>query len=266
MIRDMTLGQYYPAESVIHKMDPRVKLAGTFIYIIAIFCANNVLTYALVILALAAVIALSKVPLKFMLKGIKEILFILLFTVVLNLFLTPGTELWRFKFLKITQEGVILAVKMAVRLMLLIMGSSLMTLTTTPNHLTDGLEKALGPLKKVRVPVHEIAMMMSIALRFIPILLEETDKITSAQKARGADFETGNLMQRGKALIPVMIPLFVSSFRRAEELATAMTCRCYNGGEGRTRLKQLKAEKNDYIAMAITIVVAVISIWTNFIT
>ena len=213
MIRDMTLGQYYPAESVIHKMDPRVKLAGTFIYIIAIFCANNVLTYALVILALAAVIALSKVPLKFMLKGIKAILFILLFTVVLNLFLTPGTELWRFKFLKITQEGVILAVKMAVRLMLLIMGSSLMTLTTTPNHLTDGLEKALGPLKKVRVPVHEIAMMMSIALRFIPILLEETDKIMKAQQARCADFESGNIFRRAKSLVPILVPLFISSFR-----------------------------------------------------
>ena len=254
MIRDMTLGQYYPAESVIHKMDPRVKLAGTFIYIIAIFCANNVLTYALVILALAAVIALSKVPLKFMLKGIKASLFILLFTVVLNLFLTPGTELWRFKFLKITQEGVILAVKMAVRLMLLIMGSSLMTLTTTPNHLTDGLEKALGPLKKVRVPVHEIAMMMSIALRFIPILLEETDKIMKAQQARCADFESGNIFRRAKSLVPILVPLFISSFRRATDLAMAMEARCYHGGEGRTKMKPLKYYRRDYIGYLMMLV------------
>lgn len=259
MIRDMTLGQYYPADSVIHKMDPRVKLAGTFLFIIAVFCADNIISYALVIAFLGASIAVSTVPLKFMLKGIKAVMMILLFTVVLNIFLTPGTEIWRFKFLKITQEGLVLAVRMAVRFILLIMGSSLMTLTTTPNNLTDGLEKALAPLKKVRVPVHEIAMMMSIALRFIPILLEETDKIMKAQQARCADFESGNIMHRAKSLVPILVPLFISSFRRATDLAMAMEARCYHGGEGRTKMKPLKYYRRDYLGyMALLLFMAAV--------
>ncbi|MCI6020030.1 MAG: energy-coupling factor transporter transmembrane protein EcfT, partial [Clostridiales bacterium] len=205
----------------------------------------------------------SKVPFKYMVKGLKAILFILIFTAVLNLFLTPGTEIWRFKFIKITEEGIILSVKMAARLALLIMGSSLMTLTTTPNHLTDGLEKGLSPLKKLHVPVHEIAMMMSIALRFIPILLEETDKIMKAQQARCADFENGNLLQRAKALIPVLVPLFISSFRRANDLAMAMEARCYHGGEGRTKMKPLKYYRRDYIGYLVIFVYLAVVIVLN---
>lgn len=247
MIRDITLGQYYPADSVLHKMDPRVKLMGTVLFIVGVFTANNVLSYLLVAAFLAAMIIISKVPVKFMVKGLRAILFILLFTAVLNLFLTPGTEVFRFKFIKITQEGIILSVKMALRLTFLIMGSSLMTLTTTPNHLTDGLEKGLSSLKKIHVPVHEIAMMMSIALRFIPILLEETDKIMKAQQARCADFESGNIFQRAKSLIPILVPLFISSFRRANDLAMAMEARCYHGGVGRTKMKPLKYYRRDYL-------------------
>lgn len=261
MIRDMTLGQYYPADSIIHKLDPRVKLAGTLIFIITIFVINNPAGYVFAALFLASIVAASKVPFKFMIKGLKAIWFILLFTAVLNLFLTPGTELWRFKFLKITEEGIVLAVKMAVRLIFLILGASLMTLTTTPNHLTDGLEKSLSPFRKIGLPVHEIAMMMSIALRFIPILLEETDKIMKAQQARCADFESGNLMQRAKSLVPVLVPLFISSLRRANDLAMAMEARCYHGGEGRTKMKPLKYYRRDYLGylallafLAITIV------------
>jgi len=251
MIRDITLGQYYPEDSVIHKIDPRVKLAGTVLFIITVFVANNVFSYIFIALFLAAVIAVSRVPVRYMVKGLKAILFILIFTAVLNLFLTPGTEIWRFKFLRITREGVVLSVKMAVRLTFLIMGSSLMTLTTTPNHLTDGLEKGLAPLKKFHVPVHEIAMMMTIALRFIPILLEETDKIMKAQQARCADFESGNLIQRAKALLPILVPLFISSFRRANDLAMAMEARCYHGGEGRTKMKPLKYYRRDYIGYVV---------------
>ena len=263
MIRDITLGQYYPADSVLHKMDPRVKLAGTVLFIIGIFMAKNAFSYIFITLFLGAVIIVSKVPFKYMVKGLKAILFILIFTAVLNLFLTPGTEIWRFKFIKITEEGVILSVKMAVRLALLIMGSSLMTLTTTPNHLTDGLEKGLSPLKKLHVPVHEIAMMMSIALRFIPILLEETDKIMKAQQARCADFENGNLLQRAKALIPVLVPLFISSFRRANDLAMAMEARCYHGGEGRTKMKPLKYYRRDYIGYLVIFVYLAVVIVLN---
>ncbi len=251
MIRDITLGQYYPAESVLHRMDPRVKLAGTIIFIVALFLADNIFAYALITAFLAAVIIISRVPFKFMVKGLRAILFILLFTAALNLFLTPGTEIWRLWIFKVTREGVITAVKMAVRLIYLIIGSSLMTLTTTPNHLTDGLEKALRPLKKVHFPVHEIAMMMSIALRFIPILLEETDKIMKAQQARCADFESGNILRRARAMVPILVPLFVSSFRRANDLALAMEARCYHGGEGRTQMKPLKYYRRDFIGYAV---------------
>ncbi len=263
MIREMTLGQYYPADSVIHRLDPRVKLAGTLIFIITIFIINDPAAYVFAALFLGFVIVLSKVPFRYMVKGLKTIVIILLFTVALNLFLTPGTEIWRFHFLKITREGVVLAVKMAVRFIFLVLGASLMTLTTTPNHLTDGLEKSLSPFRKIGLPVHEIAMMMSIALRFIPILLEETDKIMKVQQARCADFESGNLVQRAKSLVPVLVPLFISSFRRANDLAMAMEARCYHGGEGRTKMKPLKYYRRDYIAYFCLLIFLVVSILLN---
>ena len=251
MLRDITLGQYYPADSVIHKLDPRVKLAGTMVFIISLFAFHSIEAYIVATLALAAVIRISKVPFRFMVRGLKSIIVLLLITVVFNLFLIPGTPVVHFWKLTVTREGIETAVAMAVRLVYLIVGSSVMTLTTTPNNLTDGLEKAMRPLGRLHVPVHDIAMMMSIALRFIPILLDETDKIMKAQMARGADFESGNLIARAKALVPILVPLFISAFRRADELATAMECRCYHGGEGRTRLHQLKYEKRDYIAFSV---------------
>lgn len=263
MIRDITIGQYYPAPSVIHRLDPRVKLVGTLVYIIMIFCINNLAGYIIATAALACLIKLSKVPLKYILKGLKAIFFILIFTAVLNLFLTPGTAVFEWKFIHITREGIFMALKMAVRLTYLIIGSSIMTLTTTPNHLTDGLEKGLGPLKKIHVPVHEIAMMMSIALRFIPILMEETDKIMKAQQARCADFESGNVFQRAKSLVPVLVPLFISSFRRANDLAMAMEARCYNGGEGRTKMKPLKYARRDFMGYGFILLYIVLLILLN---
>ncbi len=248
MIRDITLGQFYPADSVIHKLDPRVKLAGTMVFIVSLFAFRAPEAYVVATLALAAVIRLSKVPLKFMLKGLKSILMILMITVVFNLFLIPGTPVLRIWKLTITQEGIETAVFMAIRLVYLIVGSSVMTLTTTPNSLTDGLEKALRPLKKIHVPVHEISMIMSIALRFIPILLEETDKIMKAQMARGADFDSGNIIQKAKNMVPLLVPLFISAFRRANDLAMAMEARGYHGGEGRTKMKPLIYAKRDKLA------------------
>ena len=245
MLRDITLGQYYQTESLIHKMDPRVKLGGTVLFIISLFFFKNYAGYVIAALFLGLVIRLSKVPFKFMVKGMKTIVMLMLITVVFNLFLTPGTPLFTIWKLTITQEGLKMAISMAIRLTLLIIGSSVMTLTTTPNNLTDGMEKMMGPLKVFKVPVHEVAMMMSIALRFIPTLIEETDKIMNAQKARGAMLDNGSMMERVKALVPVLIPLFISAFRRADELAMAMECRCYHGGEGRTRLKQLKFTAED---------------------
>lgn len=248
MLRDITLGQYYQTESVIHRLDPRVKLAGTLLFILSLFFFKNPLGYAAAALFLAAVIRLSHVPFRFMVRGMKAIAFLLTITVLFNLFLTPGEpvlSLWK---LRITGEGIRTAGTMAVRLTLLIIGSSVMTLTTTPNNLTDGLEKGLRPLKLFRVPVHEVAMIMSIALRFIPILLEETDKIMKAQIARGADFESGNLIQRAKALVPLLVPLFISAFRRANDLAMAMEARCYRGGDGRTKMKPLIYKRRDRIA------------------
>lgn len=251
MIREITIGQYYPADSVLHKLDPRVKLVGTIVFIISLFLFNNFIGYIPVVIFLVTMIVMSKVPFSFMVKGLKAIIMILMITVLFNLFLTPGEVLVSVWKIKITKEGLTLAVRMAIRLILLIIGSSLMTLTTTPNRLTDGLEKLLNPLKKIHVPVHEIAMMMSIALSFIPILLEETDKIMKAQQARGADFESGNLIKKVKALIPLLVPLFVSAFRRANDLALAMEARCYRGGDGRTKMKPLIYKKNDYIAYVI---------------
>ncbi|MDD3220815.1 MAG: energy-coupling factor transporter transmembrane protein EcfT [Clostridia bacterium] len=265
MIRDITIGQYYPAHSIIHRLDPRVKLLGTLVFIVTVFFVNDLLGLALATAALGAVIWLSKVPLKYMLKGLRAIFILMLFTVLLNVFLTPGTEIFRWGFLKVTWEGLFLAGKTAIRLMYLIIGSTIMTLTTTPNHLTDGLEKALSPLKKLHFPVHELSMTMSIALRFIPILLEETDKIMKAQQARCADFESGHLIQRMKSLIPILVPLFISAIRRANDLAMAMEARCYHGGAGRTKMKPLVYQKRDVVAYIIILVYiliwAAVKIW-----
>ena len=248
MLKDITLGQYYQTESEIHRLDPRVKIVATLLFIISLFIADNFIGYVIAAAFLGLEIHMSHVPFRFIMRGMKTIVFLLLITVVFNLFLTPGTPLIHLWKLTITYEGLALASMMAVRLIFLIIGSSVMTLTTTPNHLTDGLESLMNPMKKIHVPVHEISMMMSIALRFIPILLEETDKIMKAQMARGADFESGNLLKRAKNLVPLLVPLFINSFRRADELATAMESRCYRGGEGRTRLNELKYEKRDYAA------------------
>lgn len=248
MIRDITIGQYYPVDSVIHRLDPRVKLLGTLIYIISLFLFKSFTGYLAALLFLGTVIHLSKVPLKYILRGLKAVIVLLLFTIGFNIFLTPGEVLWQAWIFKITKEGLRSGIFMGIRLIFLIVGSSLMTFTTTPNHLTDGLERLLGPFKKLHMPVHEISMMMSIALRFIPILLEETDKIMKAQSARGADFESGGLIKKAKSLVPLLVPLFVSAFRRANDLAMAMEARCYRGGEGRTKMKPLKYKKRDFVA------------------
>ena len=253
MLKDITLGQYYQTDSVIHRLDPRVKLVATICFIISLFVVDNWVGYVLAGVFLVLVIALSKVPPSFMVRGMKSIVFLLIMAVVCNLFLTAGEPLVTIWKLTITKEGVIQAGKMAVRLVFLITGSSVMTLTTTPNQLTDGLEKLLKPLNVIRVPVHEIAMMMSIALRFIPILIEETDKIMKAQIARGADFESGNLIQKAKNMVPLLVPLFVSAFRRANDLATAMEARCYRGGENRTKMKPLIYHKRDYLAYGVVV-------------
>ena len=253
MLRDITIGQYYPTGSVIHRMDPRVKLFGTLVFLISVFAYKGIVGFAIVTLFLAAMIGISKVPIRYMIKGLKAIMILMLITALFNLFLTPGEVLLQIWKLKITKEGVLSAIRMAIRLTYLILGTSLMTLTTTPNQLTDGLEKALRPLAKIHVPVHEIAMMMSIALRFIPILIEETDKIMKAQMARGASFDEGNIIKKAKSLIPLLVPLFVSAFRRANDLAMAMEARCYCGGDGRTKMKPLRYQSLDYMAYMILI-------------
>jgi len=254
MLRDITLGQYYPVDSVLHRMDPRTKLFGTMVYIVSLFVADHMLVYAASALFLVLAIRLSKVPVKFMVRGLKSIVILLLISVSFNLFLTPGTPIFKIGFLQMTWEGVEFAALMAIRLIFLVLGSTILTLTTTPNQLTDGLEKSLGFLRKVGVPVHEVSMMMSIALRFIPILIEETDKIMKAQMARGADFESGNLIQKAKAMVPLLVPLFISAFRRATDLAMAMEARCYRGGDGRTKMKPLRYEARDRVAYAVCVV------------
>ncbi len=251
MIKDMTLGQYYPVDSPIHRLDPRTKLLGTLIYLIALFLADGVCAYLLAALWLLGLVRLSKVPLRYMLRGLKAILLLLALSLCFNIFFTPGETLWSFWILSVTREGLRQALKMGCRLLLLVLGSSLMTFTTTPTALTDGLEQGLHFLNKIKIPVHEMAMMMSIALRFLPILAEETDRIMKAQMARGADFESGNLISRAKSLVPVLVPLFVSAFRRAGDMALAMGARCYHGGEGRTRMKPLHYETRDYIALGL---------------
>ncbi len=252
MFRDITLGQYYPADSILHRLDPRVKLLATLLYIIALFVADNILAIAVIVIFLVSVIVISKVPFSFMVRGLRGIVILLIVAGLFNLFLTPGNRiLVQFGIFKITDTGLRSALFMTFRMIFLIIGTSLMTLTTTPNQLTDGLESGLHFLTYIKVPVHEIAMMMSIALRFIPILIEETDKIMKAQMARGASFDTGGIIQRAKAMVPLLVPLFVSAFRRANDLALAMEARCYNGGEGRTKMKPLHYEKRDYIGYVI---------------
>lgn len=254
MIRDITIGQYYPANSILHRLDPRVKLTGTLLFIISLFLFHSFFGYIAVTIFLFSVIKLSKVPFRFIVRGMKAIIILLLFTVFFNLFLTPGETIFQLGFIKISKEGLKSAGFMAIRLTYLILGSSLMTFTTTPNQLTDGLEKIMRPLRHIKVPVHEIAMMMSIALRFIPILLEETDKIMKAQMARGADFESGGILKRAKSLIPLLVPLFVSAFRRANDLAMAMEARCYRGGDGRTKMKPLKYHVRDFVSYLVLLV------------
>ncbi len=249
MLRDITVGQYLPLSSPVHRMDPRFKLIASMLYIVSLFFINSFIGYGVVLAFLALTISVSKIPYKYLLRGLKPVLMIIIFAFGINVFLTPGTELFRFGFIKITHEGVRQAFFMASRLILLIIGTSMLTLTTSPIELTDGLERLLNPFKKLGLPAHELAMMMTIALRFIPTLLEETDKIMKAQMARGADFESGNLIKRAKSLIPLLVPLFISAFRRADELAMAMEARCYRGGENRTRMKVLQFTHLDLIGV-----------------
>lgn len=255
MIRDITIGQYYPADSPIHKIDARVKIVITLLYILSLFIIESFIGYAFVIASLAVIIKMSKVPFKFMVKGLKSLIFIIVFTAIINLFVTKGETplftVWRFT---VTLEGVYFAIKMCLRIVLLIIGSSILTLTTTPIKLTDGIESLLKPLSKIGVPAHDIAMMMTIALRFIPTLLDETDKIIKAQQARGADFDTGNLVNKAKALVPILVPLFISAFRRADELAMAMEARCYAGGGQRTRMNVMKITSIDYVASVVFVI------------
>ena len=264
MIRDITLGQYYPEQSVIHRLDARTKILGTLLYIIELFLVNSFAGFGLVILALGVLIGISKVPVRFIFRGLKAVVFIMLLTFLLNLFMFDGTVLWHWKFLTITYEGLYRSCFMALRLILLIIGTSMLTLTTKPMELTDGLEKLLKPFNRFGLPSHEIALMMSIALRFIPTLLEETDKIMKAQQARGADFESGNLIQRVKNMIPILIPLFVGSFRIAQDLALAMEARCYHGGVGRTRMKEIVFSRRDGVAgvlLAVFLGIVIASRW-----
>jgi len=257
MLKDITLGQYFPGDTPAHRLDPRTKLLLVVLYITALFCAKSWVSYGLVALVLFVCVRISKVRYRALVRGLKPVVFIIVFTAVLNLFFTTGEPVFQWGFLTVTREGVSIAVRMILRIMLLIMGTFLLTYTTSPISLTDGLERLLGGLKRFRVPVHELAMMMSIALRFIPTLIEETDKIMSAQKARGADFESGNLFHKARALVPVLVPLFISAFRRADELATAMECRCYHGGEGRTKLHVLRYQRRDYIALSAGVCLAI---------
>lgn len=265
MIRDITLGQYYRGESSIHRIDPRLKIVMTVVYMVSLFVIDNFVGFAVAFVFMSLVIALSKVPVRFILRGLKPIFLIIIFTFILNLFMYDGTIIFKIGFLKVTKEGLYVAVFMAIRLIFLIIGSSMLTLTTRPISLTDGIERLLSPLNRIGVPSHELAMMMTIALRFIPTLLEETDKIMKAQQARGADFETGNILNRAKNLIPVLVPLFISAFRIAQDMAMAMEARCYRGGEGRTRMNQMKMGRIDIITGVLFILYMTIIIMTRVI-
>lgn len=265
MIRDITLGQYFPGESVVHRLDARTKIILSTLYIIEIFVVNNFIGFIITAAGLAAVVAISRVPLNFIFRGLKVIFLIIILTFFINLFMVDGRVLFHWKFLTVTYEGLYRAIFMAVRLVMLIIGTSMLTLTTKPIELTDGLEKLLSPFSRIGVPSHEIALMMTIALRFIPTLLDETDKIMKAQQARGADFESGNIMQRAKSLIPILIPLFISSFRIAQELALAMESRCYHGGSGRTRMKAMSFGRTDLKAAIVAIIYFTAIIASRFI-
>ncbi|HAE52695.1 MAG TPA: transporter [Ruminococcus sp.] len=255
MLKDITIGQYFPGDSIIHRLDPRFKIVITLIYILMLFTGDSVASLAVGAVYTLIAVMLSKIPFKMFAKSVKPLLPFLLVTAVINLFLVDsGDTVFKWKFIKITEGGIDISVFMVIRIILLITGSSILTYTTSPITLTDAIERLLSPLKKLKFPVHELAMMMSIALRFIPTLIEETDKIISAQKARGAEIDTGSFTTRAKNMVAILVPLFISSFRRADELATAMECRCYNGGEGRTRLRQLKSSPKDYIALSFTVI------------
>lgn len=256
MIRDITIGQYYQSDSKIHRLDPRTKLFATLIYLIMLFISSNVASYIFSAICMLIIIKVSEIPHSFIFRGLRAIFTILFISVFFNIFFTPGKVIFSWWVIKVTYEGLVKAGLMGFRFVLLIIGSSILTLTTTPNNLTDGLEKSLGFLRIIKIPVHDIAMMMSIALRFIPILMDETDKIMKAQTARGADFETGNIFRRAKAMIPVLVPLFISSIRRANDLAVAMDARCYRGGEGRTKMKPLNYHAGDYVAYGIIVLFA----------
>lgn len=258
MLKDITLGQYFPGNTLVHRLDPRIKLILTLVYIIALFSAKGIAGYCLMFLFLLFTVRLSKIKMKVIFKGIKPLIFIIILTSFLNLFYTRGEPIAQFWILTITREGIRQMIFMASRIIMLITGTFLLTYTTSPIMLTDAMERLFNPLKRIRVPVHELSMMMGIALRFIPTLVEETDKIMSAQKARGADFESGNIIKRAKALVPILVPLFISAFRRADELALAMECRCYTGGEGRTRMKQLVMHKRDFFAIFVGIILLVL--------
>ena len=266
MLSDITLGQYYPTNSCVHKMDARIKILIALAFMVFIFCINTVYGYGALFVFTTFMILISKIPFKFMLKAIKPILFFVVFTAILNIFLTKsGTVVWHYGFITITDMGILNAVYMMIRIVFLIMGTSLLTYTTSPIELTDGIERLLRPFSKIGLPSHELAMMMSIALRFIPTILEETDKIKKAQTARGADFESGNILKRAKALIPLLVPLFISAFRRADELAMAMECRCYHGGKNRTKMNEPHMGVRDLVAVLAFLIFAATIIVTNII-
>ncbi len=265
MLKDITLGQFYPTNSIIHNLDPRVKILLTFVIIITLFMIKSVYAYIFTAVFIFAVILMARVPFGFVFKGVKPLVFILAFTAVLNLFMTDGRIIFKFWIFKATYEGLYYALSMMVRLVMLVLVTSILTLTTSPIVLTNGIEKLLNPLKKIKLPVHELAMMMTIALRFIPTLLEETDKIIKAQSSRGADFASGNIIRKAKAMIPILIPLFISAFRRADELASAMECRCYHGGEGRTSFRVLKMGYNDMLSAICVVLCCVFAVALNFI-
>ncbi|SHJ96259.1 energy-coupling factor transport system permease protein [Geosporobacter subterraneus DSM 17957] len=265
MLRDITIGQYYPQESVIHRLDPRVKILATFVYIVSLFLVKNFTAYGYILLFLGFSILLSKVPFSYIVRGLKPLFLIIILTFGINIFMTKGEVIYQLGPLDVTKEGIRQAVFMGARLILLIIGTSLLTLTTSPIQLTDGIEKLLNPFRRFGMPAHELAMMMTIALRFIPTLLEETDKIMKAQMARGADFESGNIINRAKSLVPLLVPLFISAFRRADELAMAMEARCYRGGENRTRMKELSLHGRDLVASLITLLMLMIVILDRFI-
>lgn len=264
MIKDITIGQYIPGESFVHKLDPRLKILISLLFIIDLFLVNNFNGYLFILIFIVATILIAKLPFKYVYKGLKPIFAIVLITAVLNIFMTSGEHLvFQVGFIKVYREGLITAAFMIVRLVFLIIGTSILTLTTSPIELTDGIENLLNPFKRIGIPAHELAMMMTIALRFIPTLMDETDKIMKAQMARGADFESGNLVKRAKSLIPILVPLFISSFRRADELAMAMESRCYKGGEGRTRMKELNITRRDYFASLVFALLFIITIFSR---